>query len=150
MKAVTQGGYSCRVGEDVEECGTISGIARARVGSHYEAQKSHLGRGGELSVVPVARQKHEFWPTIVIILLVSLQDYIVERCQQSGTSYVKLDSRQYHPAGKVVIVAQESAVSKSFGSFSNHLILQRLQQLQWQTKSASTLNTSEISDELLL
>lgn len=82
MKAVTQGGYSCRVGEDVEECGAIPGIARARVGSHHEAQESHFGRGRE-------RQKHEFWPTIVIILLVSLQDYIVERCQQSGTSYVK-------------------------------------------------------------
>ena len=88
--------------------------------------------------------------TIIITPLVSLQDHIVERCQQLGISYVKLDSRQCHPASQVVIVTQESAVSKSFGSSLNHLILQRLQQLQWQTKSASTLNTSEISDELLL
>ena len=118
MKAVTQGGYSCRVGEDVE-CGAIPGVARARVESHHEAQESHFGHGREPSVVPVARQKHEFRPTIVIILLVSLQDYIVERCQQSGTSYVKLDSRQYHPASKVVIVAQESAVIRFVFESSN-------------------------------
>ena len=59
MRAVTQGGYSCQVGEDVGECGAVPGIARARVGSH-EAQESHFGRGRELSVVPVARQEHEF------------------------------------------------------------------------------------------
>lgn len=40
--------------------GAIPGIARARVGSHHEAQESHFGRGRELSVVPIARQEHEF------------------------------------------------------------------------------------------
>ena len=59
MKAVTQGGYSCQVEEDVGECGVVPGIARARVGSH-EAQESNFGCDRELSVVPVARQKHEF------------------------------------------------------------------------------------------
>lgn len=44
--------------------------------------------------------------TIVITLLVSLQDHIVEQYQQLGILYIKLDSRQCHPAGQVVFVTR--------------------------------------------
>jgi superfamily II DNA helicase RecQ len=48
--------------------------------------------------------------TIVITLLVSLQDHIVEQYQQSGISYIKLDSRQCHPASQVVFVTRGSVL----------------------------------------
>jgi RecQ family ATP-dependent DNA helicase len=55
--------------------------------------------------------------TVVITPLVSLQDHMVERCQQMGISCVKWDPRQSHSASQIVIVTPESAVSKTFGTF---------------------------------
>jgi len=59
--------------------------------------------------------------TVVISPLVSLQDHMVERCQQAGISCVKWDPRQCHSASQIVIVTPESAVSKTFGTFLNRL-----------------------------
>jgi RecQ family ATP-dependent DNA helicase len=59
--------------------------------------------------------------TIVISPLVSLQDHMVERCQQAGISCVKWDARQCHSPSQIVIVTPESAVSKSFGTFLDRL-----------------------------
>ena len=55
--------------------------------------------------------------TVVITPLVSLQDHMVERCQQMGISCVKWDARQGHTPSQIVIVTPESAVSKTFGTF---------------------------------
>ena len=59
--------------------------------------------------------------TIVISPLVSLQDHMVERCQQAGISCVKWDPRQCHSPSQIVIVTPESAVSKTFGTFLDRL-----------------------------
>ncbi|KUJ21510.1 uncharacterized protein LY89DRAFT_694126 [Mollisia scopiformis] len=59
--------------------------------------------------------------TVVISPLVSLQDHIVERCQQAGISCVKWDARQCHSPSQIVIVTLESAVSKTFGTFLDRL-----------------------------
>ncbi|KAK6591640.1 hypothetical protein H4I95_12110 [Botrytis cinerea] len=59
--------------------------------------------------------------TVVISPLVSLQDHMVERCQQAGISCVKWDARQCHSPSQIVIVTPESAVSKTFGTFLDRL-----------------------------
>jgi RecQ family ATP-dependent DNA helicase len=59
--------------------------------------------------------------TVVISPLVSLQDHMVERCQQAGISCVKWDPRQCHSPSQIVIVTPESAVSKTFGTFLDRL-----------------------------
>ncbi len=59
--------------------------------------------------------------TIVISPLVSLQEHMVERCQQLGISCVKWDPRQCHSPSQIVIVTPESAVSKTFGTFLDRL-----------------------------
>jgi RecQ family ATP-dependent DNA helicase len=59
--------------------------------------------------------------TIVISPLVSLQEHMVERCQQAGISCVKWDPRQCHSPSQIVIVTPESAVSKTFGTFLDRL-----------------------------
>ncbi|KUJ10584.1 uncharacterized protein LY89DRAFT_596276, partial [Mollisia scopiformis] len=62
-----------------------------------------------------------FGTTVVISPLVSLQDHIVERCQQAGISCVKWDPRQCHSPSQIVIITLESAVSKTFGTFLDRL-----------------------------
>jgi RecQ family ATP-dependent DNA helicase len=59
--------------------------------------------------------------TVVISPLVSLQDHMVERCQQAGISCVKWDPRQCHSPSQIVIITPESAVSKTFGTFLDRL-----------------------------
>lgn len=59
--------------------------------------------------------------TIVISPLVSLQEHMVERCQQAGISCAKWDPRQCHSPSQIVIVTPESAVSKTFGTFLDRL-----------------------------
>jgi len=59
--------------------------------------------------------------TVVITPLVSLQEHMVERCQQLGISCVKWDPRQCHSPSQIVIVTPESAVSKTFGTFLDRL-----------------------------
>ena len=59
--------------------------------------------------------------TIVISPLVSLQEHMVERCQQAGISCVKWDPRHCHSPSQIVIVTPESAVSKTFGTFLDRL-----------------------------
>jgi RecQ family ATP-dependent DNA helicase len=59
--------------------------------------------------------------TVVISPLVSLQDHMVERCQQAGISCIKWDPRQCHSPSQIVIVTPESAVSKTFGTFLDRL-----------------------------
>lgn len=59
--------------------------------------------------------------TVVITPLVSLQEHMVERCQQAGISCVKWDPRQCHSPRQMVIVTPESAVSKTFGTFLGRL-----------------------------
>ncbi|KFZ23509.1 hypothetical protein V502_02010, partial [Pseudogymnoascus sp. VKM F-4520 (FW-2644)] len=60
--------------------------------------------------------------TIVITLLVSLQDHMVEQCQQVGISCTKWDSQQMGAMqAQIVIVTPESAVSKTFSTFLNEL-----------------------------
>jgi superfamily II DNA helicase RecQ len=59
--------------------------------------------------------------TVVISPLVSLQDHMVESCQQAGISCVKWDPRQCHSPSQIVIVTPESAVSKTFGTFLDRL-----------------------------
>ena len=105
MKAVTQGGYSCQVEEDVGECGAVPGIARARVGSH-EAQEPISGVAGDSALFQLPAKSMSSGTTIVITLLISLQDHIVEQYQRLGISYIKWDSRQCHPAGQVVFVTR--------------------------------------------
>ncbi|KAK5279583.1 ATP-dependent DNA helicase sgs1, partial [Exophiala xenobiotica] len=59
--------------------------------------------------------------TIVISPLISLQEHMVERCQQAGISCVKWDPRQCHSPSQIVIITPESAVSKTFGTFLDRL-----------------------------
>ncbi|KAF8854724.1 hypothetical protein BDZ45DRAFT_693137 [Acephala macrosclerotiorum] len=59
--------------------------------------------------------------TIVISPLVSLQEHMVERCQQAGISCVKWDFRHCHSPSQIVIVTLESAVSKTFETFLDRL-----------------------------
>ena len=59
--------------------------------------------------------------TVVISPLVSLQEHMVERCQQAGISCVKWDPRNCHSPSQIVIVTPESAVSKSFATFLDRL-----------------------------
>ena len=59
--------------------------------------------------------------TVVVSPLVSLQDHMVERCQQAGISCIKWDPRQCHSPSQIVIVTPESAVSKTFGTFLDRL-----------------------------
>lgn len=60
--------------------------------------------------------------TIVIMPLVSLQDYIVERCQQARFSCTKWDSqRMGEMQAQIVIVTPELAVSKAFSTFLNNV-----------------------------
>jgi superfamily II DNA helicase RecQ len=60
--------------------------------------------------------------TVVITLLVSLQDHMVQRCRTVGISCVKWESQQVSQMrAQIVIVTPESAVSKAFGSFLNDL-----------------------------
>ena len=60
--------------------------------------------------------------TIVITPLVSLQEHMVERCQQVGISCTKWDSqRMGEMRAQIVIVTPESAVSKTFSTFLNEL-----------------------------
>jgi superfamily II DNA helicase RecQ len=66
--------------------------------------------------------------TTVVINVVSLQEHMVERCQQAAISCVKWDPGKCHFPSQVVIVTLESAVSKTllgqsgFVSFSHHII----------------------------
>ncbi|XTI95418.1 hypothetical protein V2W45_1023766 [Cenococcum geophilum] len=80
-----------------------------RVGSH-EAEESHLGVAGNSALFQLPAKSMSFGTTIVITLLVSLQDHIVEQCQQFGILYIKLDSRQCHPASQVVFVTRGSVL----------------------------------------
>jgi RecQ family ATP-dependent DNA helicase len=60
--------------------------------------------------------------TVVITPLVSLQDHMVERCQQVGISCTKWDSQHVgEMRARIVIVTPEAAVSKTFGMFLNDL-----------------------------
>jgi superfamily II DNA helicase RecQ len=59
--------------------------------------------------------------TVVISPLVSLQDHMVERCQQAGISCIKWDPRKCHSPSQIVIITPESAVSKTFGTFLDRL-----------------------------
>jgi RecQ family ATP-dependent DNA helicase len=60
--------------------------------------------------------------TIVITPLVSLQDHMVERCQQVGISCTKWNSQRIgEMRAQIVIVTPESAVSKTFSTFLNEL-----------------------------
>jgi hypothetical protein len=63
--------------------------------------------------------------TIVISPLVSLQDHMVERCQQAGISCVKWDARNCHSTSQIVIVTSESAVGCVLGShgLGSHLVV---------------------------
>ncbi len=54
---------------------------------------------------------------VVISLLVSLQDHIVERCQQAGISCVKWDPCQCYSPSQIVIITLELVVSKTFRTF---------------------------------
>ena len=60
--------------------------------------------------------------TIFITPLVSLQDHMVERCQQVGISCTKWDSQQMEATRtRIVVLTPGSAVSKTFGTFLNEL-----------------------------
>jgi superfamily II DNA helicase RecQ len=59
--------------------------------------------------------------TVVITPLVSLQNHMVERCQQAGISCVKWDIRHCHSPSQIVMVTPESAVSKTFTLFLDRL-----------------------------
>ena len=56
--------------------------------------------------------------------LVSLHDHMVERCQQVGISCTKWDGQQMGAMrAQIVIVTPESAVSKTFSTFLNELLV---------------------------
>jgi RecQ family ATP-dependent DNA helicase len=60
--------------------------------------------------------------TVVITPLISLQDHMVERCQQVGISCTKWESQHASEMrAQIVIVTPEAAVSKAFGTFLNDL-----------------------------
>ncbi|KAM3066509.1 hypothetical protein ACMFMG_012007 [Clarireedia jacksonii] len=64
VEAIAQREHPRCVEEYVVERGTFPGISGTRIASHHEAPEPHRGshghRGGEVVVVPVARQEHEF------------------------------------------------------------------------------------------
>ena len=57
--------------------------------------------------------------TIIITPLVSLQEHMVERCQQVGISCTKWDSQRIREMrAQIVILTPESAVSKQLERFA--------------------------------
>jgi superfamily II DNA helicase RecQ len=59
---------------------------------------------------------------VVITPLILLQNHMVERCQQVGTSCTKWESQHASEMrAQIVIVTPEAAASKAFGTFLNDL-----------------------------
>ncbi|KFZ23111.1 hypothetical protein V502_02410, partial [Pseudogymnoascus sp. VKM F-4520 (FW-2644)] len=99
--------------------------------------------------------------TIVITLLVLLQDHMVEQCQQVGILCTKWDSqRMGEMQAQIVIVTPESAVSKAFSTFLNdvqgrwelvcivfdecHTVIDSTPDFQPQMQQLGALSTQEV------
>jgi superfamily II DNA helicase RecQ len=110
------------LGEEAEFRGLQEPAIRA-IMRHESPILAVMGTGvGKSMLFMLPARSMSTGTTIVVTPLVSLQNHLVERCQDANISCMKWDPRESYQTTQIVIVTPESAASKTFDGLLDRLI----------------------------